>query len=186
MDFPNGYRNDTQFPVYKTGKQAFTSKEVVEVLLKPPQGRICSKKPTFIDHDVAYIFDLARLADAKDVTADGNGTYIQHGVPPEHCYVATEDLVASRTSLSDDELVAKGIEDPTDYCILTHQYVKLKSSPDFQRVIMKLSLLTSHGDNKHRYCLVQYHFTGSRHKLPDAEKDGRIYPFSKFHRAATQ
>lgn len=33
--------------------------------------------------------------------------------------MATEDLVVSRTPLSDDELVARGIEDPTEYCILT-------------------------------------------------------------------
>ena len=100
--------------------------------MKPPEAKICSKKPTFIEDDVTFIVDLAKLADVKDLTADGNGTYLQHGVPPEHCYVAAEGLVVSRTPLSEDGLLARGIEDPTEYCILTRQYAKLKASPDFQ------------------------------------------------------
>ena len=82
--FSNGYRNDAHLPVYRTGKQAFASKEVVEVLMKPPQDKICSKKPTFIEDDVTFIVDLAKLADVKDLTADGNGSYLQHGVHVLH------------------------------------------------------------------------------------------------------
>ena len=150
------------------GKQAFASKEVVEVLMKPPQDKICSKKPAFIEDDVTFIVDQAKLADAKVLTANDNGTYLQHGVPPEHCYIAAEDLVVSRAPLSEDGLLARGVRDPTEYSFLNRPYAQLKASPDFQRVIMKLSLPTSHGDNVHRYCLVQYRFTGNKHELPCA------------------
>ena len=137
--------------------------------MKSPQGKICGKKHTFIDHDVSFIVDLAKLVNVQNLTADGNGTYIQHCVPLEHCYVTAEDMVVSRTPLDEDALLARGIEDPIEYCMLTRQYAKLKSSPDFQRIIMKLSLPTVDGDDIHRYCnMVQYRFTGSRHELPHA------------------
>lgn len=40
------------------------------------------------------------------------------------------DLVVSRTPLSEDGLLARGIDDPTatEYCILIHQYAKFEGS----------------------------------------------------------
>ena len=170
-DFDDGYQDNPNLPVYRCGKEPFTSREVFKILTDPPHDKICSQKPTNVCDDVAFIVDLQKLNDEKDLTADGHGTYIQHGVPPEHCYIGTDgDFIISRHTLDTEELEIRGLENlaQVEHCLLSRQYAKLKASLDFQRIIMKL-VIPKHGSrdaDTHRYCLVQYRFTGKVHQLP--------------------
>ena len=170
-DFADGYRDNPNLPVYRCGKEPFTSHEVLKILTDPPHDKICSQKPSNVCDDVAFIVDLQKLNDERDLTADGHGTYVQHGVPPEHCYIGTDgDFIISRHTFDTEELEMRGLENvgQVEHCLLNRQYAKLKASLDFQRIIMKLVIPKqgSRGGDTHRYCLVQYRFTGKAHQLP--------------------
>ena len=92
-------------------------------------------------------------------------------MPAEHCYLGSNNqVVISRNALDLDMLDAKGIDNPTtaQYCLLARHYGRLKVSPDFQRIIMKIIIPkgANKGSDVHKYCLVQYRFDGKVHELP--------------------
>ena len=84
------YRGDSSMPIYSSKKAVYSQHDIVTILLEAKANTVCSKKPTGVDANFTFIVDLSKLGHMKDMTADDNGSYIQHGSPEEHCYVVTE------------------------------------------------------------------------------------------------
>ena len=169
---PKFHQDDPDLPIYSTSPSSYSQRDIVHLLLEVSSEHVCAKKPTRVSKNCCFIVDLSKLSHMKDVTADDNGSYIQHGSPEEHCHVLVEngkivDMVIKRsTPVDSEDLHALGMEESEHY-VLHRKYGKLKASPDFRRMVAFLTKPNTSGNGDyHCYCLIQYRFDNEEHKLP--------------------
>ena len=46
-----------------------------------PEGKLCSRQPTCVNHNVSFAIDLDALDDYNDIRADENGVWKRKGAP---------------------------------------------------------------------------------------------------------
>lgn len=137
-------------------------------------GKICSSTPNLVDTNCSFVLDSSLLDSEKDVTVDGR-LYKQHGSPLEHVYVlkgengSIQKLVITRKEpLSVDLVETKGLKD-ADHFVVDRKYGRLKSSPDFMRLIVYLRRddpISPNIRQTHKLVLLQYRFDDKIHDLP--------------------
>ena len=73
----SNWHNDEEIPVYSlNNKTPFSMKALFNLLLDKQQhvNKLCSKRPLCVRQDAIFLINLEQV-EAKDIRADGNGTY---------------------------------------------------------------------------------------------------------------
>ena len=100
---PEYYLADPDLPIFEriraSRKRLYSVQDVAQILLSPSllsSKFICSKVPTSICDNVAFIIHLDRLEDKKDVLADDMGSWKNNGVnTTQICVSLSESEVES-------------------------------------------------------------------------------------------
>ena len=122
--YATGYHNDADLPVYESMSSVKSVKDILPILLKPPDTRrTCTRVPFSISHNVCFVLDTTKLRCNKDWKCDDMGSWMNNGV---HNHI----LKKSHGDESYEHKV-KGI------------YLKNKSSPDLKKFITFLVGKTS-------------------------------------------
>ena len=129
--------------------------ELLAILLSANQidsDRVCSKVPYRPQQNCAFVLDTdsGEIKSRDDVKSDGNGTYRGYG----------KDIIfySHEKKRVKDRNIRK-------YTLLT-RYYKHKGSPDFNRKIVELSVLTENGtESWSPYIILIYYFRGDPHPI---------------------
>ena len=97
------YEQDPQLPIYEripsSRKWLYSIEDIVRILLnsrKTSSRLLCSKVPTSISSNVAFVVDTSKLEDAEDVMADDMGVWKNNRVDTGYVRVSTADGVITQ------------------------------------------------------------------------------------------
>lgn len=123
------YNEDRTLPVFKwtSSKYHFSIEELGKILLTGSvlPGKICSRQPTGVCHNAAFLVDLKALDDCNDIRADENGVWKRNGAPIAFISLHDGSRVIRRTKMKTH----------SHYYKLSRTYYIHSSSPDFHRII---------------------------------------------------
>ena len=129
---PSFYNHDSALPVYKWSYSHYhySIEELARILLTDsvPKGKLCSRQPTCVNHNVSFAIDLDALDDYSDIRADENGVWKRKGAPIAIVSVHKSKnpaQVARRTKM----------RSLPHYYKLSRTYYTHSCSPDFHRII---------------------------------------------------
>ena len=101
----------------------------IVVLKSVDNSLICTRQPTSVCKNSAYVVDLQSLDDPTDIRADDNGIWEHNGSPNTYISVHREGdgshKIYKRTKLGSTSHHFK----------LTRRYYRHSDSPDFRRII---------------------------------------------------
>ena len=123
------YNNDPTLPVFKWtySKYHFSIEKLGEILLTGSVSarEICSRQPTGVHHNAAFVVDLKALDDYNDIRADENGVWKRNGAPIAYISLHDGANVVRRKSMKNHSHFFK----------VSRTYYTHSSSPDFHRII---------------------------------------------------
>ena len=118
---------------------------------------------------VSFVVNLEALRDENDLSAGGIGPYQSHGAPKDHCYLVYKRgrirkvRISRQNPFCKEELEEFGLEN-AEHVVLERTYSKLRASPDFMRVIFRVS--SPETSSTQSLAFVQYRFSRTEHTLP--------------------
>ncbi len=129
---PKFYNGDTALPVFKwaSSKHHFSLEELGHILVtdSTPSTKQCTQQPTAVHHNVAFVVNLTKLNDYRDIRADENGVWKRNGAPVAFISVhnsgKTKKVVRRKTMKSHPNCFK-----------LSRTYYTHSCSPDFHRII---------------------------------------------------
>ena len=116
-------------PVYKVTKrrEQFSMEQLAKIVIleSVKESQICSRQPTNVARNCAFVVNLHSLECPTDVRADDNGVWIRGGSPVTYVSVHGSTSIVRRTRMRNF---------PNHYK-LVRVYYRHADSPDFRRII---------------------------------------------------
>ena len=83
------YNDNANLPVYECTKYRYNALNIAKILLslKLPESKIATTRPVCVQDNVAFIVDLSKLDNERDIRADGLGSWHCNGKRVIKCAV---------------------------------------------------------------------------------------------------
>ncbi|MCG8624910.1 MAG: hypothetical protein MJE68_23290, partial [Proteobacteria bacterium] len=130
-DFYNG---NPKLPAYARISTRMDTQEIVNAFLDPEldDDMICSMQPVNVENNVAFIVDLGKLKNVKDLYCDDMGSWQYNGV--YHSWLTVDD--AGFVSTMGKEKPSKLT---SDMYYITKKYFVHRTSSDLKKIVVTLS-----------------------------------------------
>ena len=151
------YNGDVSLPILSRRDQVRTSSlQTVQAILDTPEHLVCSKHPTQININCAFVVDTSKLGDPGDVKCDDCGAWKQTKTATSHLSITFCDDggVNSATCCLNTT--------KQSHYTLVRRHFTCKSSTDLSR---HLSILYDPSGNANPYQFIQYRFSGREHAV---------------------
>ena len=128
------YRGNKNLPVYSRSAVRYDIQEVVTILLDPELSvnKICTRQPTDVAHNTAFVVDVSKLKCFKDLYCDDMGSWHCNGIYKSWIEVDFIGFVTlhgkCKPSMVNDR----------SYCI-TKKYFYHKTSKDLKKTVSFLA-----------------------------------------------
>ena len=76
------YHDNKNLPVYSQSTVRYDTREVITILLDPDltSSKICTRQPTDVAHNTAFVVDVSKLKCVKDLHCDDMGSWHCNGI----------------------------------------------------------------------------------------------------------
>lgn len=171
------FNGDKELPILSRHNQVRTSSlSAVTAILNTPKEFVCSKHPTQININCAFVVDTSKLKDSGDLKCDDCGAWKQTKTATTYLAVCVgrDGSVSSvhRCSLS------KSSTRKRYYTLIRRHYI-CKSSNDLSRHI---SILLDPTGKQNPFQLIQYRFSGVEHSVavkPHGNSKKSLRPYKR-------
>ena len=131
------YKGDSKTPVLEMRKTAYSSQEIVAILLSTYEPeQMCVSQPINVSHNVSFLVDARSLQHKEDLKCDDMGAWKHNGSPK--CWFHVENNSCGKKRITAVDKKSNSVRATEDVYELRRAYYKNSSDSNVRKIVSKL------------------------------------------------